>query len=587
MEEKEMSEDIYQVEIEPPQEFDIYEHPQTGREIQIPKGTEPTKHLLDSLSKEQDEIKKEESHREKVKENLKATEVLFPRTASFIKRKGLDVGSKWEQIKKGVQNIPGGMATMAMDASTGLFRGPGAVASEVESEIKGQPTTVLEQMDYMNKGLDPTGKPKEGVSKFLGGVATDPATLPSLATGSSMANWAYKGGKWLPTLAKSMATGATEGAVSAGVHQSDRALQGEDVSLKDAGKEVLMSAAVPVAVGLPAKGANKLLGGLASSLSNVSEETLRKWGTGFGKGAKELKQIHGTQQQIGKKILTALDDYDQFIPERQAIDEVLASMPDMPMSNTLKTIQKTIDDFPLKKTNKSQIDKLKDLLIDAKSKGESLSASDFKKFRGEIDDIVEWGKTGSKKLNSALVDIRTSMKKELIGTAESSGKPQYKEIMESWADKMQKRDALLEEIGANAKTRNKRIGVFMSTLFNKNKETRQKALSDMSEIFGEDFVEQAKLLQMSDAMMQKGGGFSKILPNYETGRASTSFIPAAMAGGASRYLDDPKALAGALLLAAEASPMASSKVLTVAELAEWMSKQPAQLGARQQSKEEK
>jgi len=543
-------------------------HPDTGQVIEV-EG-EPTEAELDSMFTEQPKIEKRDAQDTKVKDAYDISETLFPRSTIAMK-------------------APTGMlrkaGALGMDLSAMLTTAPTAWGRSVES-MGGTGVPFLEGYKQISEGKGPTGEPN-----FLSKLMGDPATVPSVATGTALGGWVLKGGKWLPTLAKGeraagallKGTGAAaaEGVVSAGVHQADS----EDPSLKEFGKEVGISAAVPAAVGLPFKVMNKSLGVLASQLSNVSEETIRKWGTGFGKGAKELKAIHGKQNEIGKKILHSLDNFEEFTPEKKIIDEALGNMGNVSMSKTVSTIENIIKKYPNPNTNKKAISALNDLLKDAKLKGNELSASDFKKFRGTIDDIVEWGKPGAKNLNKSLKDIRTSMKDELVDVADATGNPEYKPLMEGWADKLQKRDALLEEIGANAKTRNKRIGVFMSTLFNKNKEVRQKALGDMTDIFGEDFVKQAKLLQMSDAMLMSGGKVSKILPNRETGAQATGLIAASAGTGLARYFESPKTMAAAILLAAESSPMVASKTLTVAELAEWMAKQPAQLGARQKAQE--
>jgi len=538
----------------------------TGKIINISE-KDPSKldtNTVSEMFEAQPELQKKEEHSNKVDESYSATEILFPRTSKLQKK-----------------NSPGLFETMAatsMDALSGLLTAPTALGRHLDTreEFSGEnQIPYLKAFEQISKGQGPTGKPN-----ILSSVISDPATVPSIATGSALGGWAYKGGKWLNTLVKGVAAAGTEGVVSAGIHQGEKAVTGETPSLKEAGKEIGISAAVPTVLGVPAKIVNKSLGVLASQLSNVSEEALRRWGTGFGKGAKELKQVHGKQNEIGKNILKALDNFEEFTPEKKVINEALGNMGTVKMDKTVSTIENIIKKYPNPNTNKKTISALSDLLKDAKLKGGEVSATDFKEFRGTIDDIVEWGKPGAKNLNKALKDIRTSMKDELIDVADATGNPKYKPLMEGWADKLQKRDALLEEIGANAKTRNKRIGVFMSTLFNKNKETRQKALGDMTEIFGEDFVQQAKLLQMSDAMLMQGGKVSKILPNRETGAQATGLIAASAGTGMARYFESPKTMAAAMLLAAESSPMLASKTLTVADLAEWMAKQPAQLGAR-------
>ena len=53
-------------------------------------------------------------------------------------------------------------------------------------------------------------------------------------------------------------------------------------------------------------------------------------------------------------------------PEKEIIDNTLGGMPDIAMDKTVKSIESMIKNFPMKKTNATQINKLKDLLSDTK-----------------------------------------------------------------------------------------------------------------------------------------------------------------------------------------------------------------------------
>ena len=569
-------------------EFDIYEY--EGNTVKVPKGTDVSESLLDSMANEQNNVKKAETHKTKLEDARRASEVMFPRSTKAF--------SEYE-VGKGFGSA---IAAMGMDISSAIPTSLVAAGRTLDTKfgLSGdKPQSYLESFEQISKGQGPTGEPN-----MVSDVVSDPATLPSMAAGSALGGWVLKGGKWLPkvisqqigkattkgveTVGRGVVSGVTEGLGSSAIHQTENVLEDKPISGKEIAVEVGVSGLAPAVLAGPAKLMNKGLGVLADQLSNVSEDALRKWGTGLGKGAKQLKGVQGKQREIGKALLDALDDFDEFVPEKPLIDEALEKMGDIPMGRTIGALEKTIKDFPMKNVNKKALGKLNELLADAKEKGSVLSSSEFKKFRGEIDDIVEWGKTGAKKLNSSLKDVRTSMKDELIEVAENSGNKEYAPLMSGWADKLQKRNALLEQIGASSKSRDNKIGVFMSTLFNENKDVRREALKNMTDIFGKDFVEQAKLLQMSGEVMQKGSQFSKILPNWTTGKATTALTPALASGAAYSYLKDPRALAAAIVLGAQSSPMLASKTLKVADLVEWMagqSKLPARKIAQENTKE--
>lgn len=524
-------------------------HPETGQIIEV-EG-DPTEAELDSMFAASPSIKQKEDKFVKQQESEDASDILFPRTA--------------RALKEG-RSYPYQMGASALDILSGTFGGPLAAGRMIDTKMGlagDKPQSFLESYKQISEGKDVYGKP-DLISEIIG----DPTTPLGAGVGGLGAKWLYQGGRFLP---KAVGIGLGEGAVTGGARQAEKVIQGEDPSLKEFVTETAVSGAIPAVLQPVSKLVNKSLGALSSQLSNVSEESLRKWGFGIGQGAKELKAMSGKQRDIGKNLLDALDNFDEFIPEKQIVDEALSKMPPVSTSNISAGLDKAIEGISLKASNKGQIAKLKNNLKDIRSKGDMISAEEFKNLRGDIDKLIDWSDNKMTLTNNILKDVRTSMKDELVNVAEQSGNPQYKEAMMGWTDKLQKRDALLEEIGASSKTRNKRIGTFMSTLFNKNKDTRREALKNVQDIFGEDFMKQANLVQMADEILQPGSNMAKFLPNQTTGKATTALAPGLTQFGYGMATGNPLLMKTGLATMTAASPALSSKTLTVAELMEFLS----------------
>lgn len=728
-------------------DFDEYEH--EGKRVKIPKGTEPTEELLDSLSQEQEKIQKQEAHTQKRQEAVSMSELAFPRASRAI-----DEGKSFfaKSIGAGMDALSAPLRfSGAMGRSNLMGAGPdwGYPSDKSGNPIRQDFSQALGQI---NQGLNPRGE-----QSLVSGAYNDPTVLPMAASGIAAAGWILKGGNWIKNLGRASTVAGAEGLGSGLVHQvEDVVLKNEKFSPGEVAAETAVSAAAPAVIGgamvAPAKFGNWALGKLASQLSNVSEATLRKWGTGLGKGAKELRAIHGKQKEIGDKILGALENFDDYIPEKQIVDKAVEKMPPISLENTIQVLEDSkisprkggrllphevsanskIDGFirglqgdnptpaqvaasdlkavasksgvmageaeksaealksvasnelgyakvgathaentagvagrlgqkvqgekgfyswsnpetlknakrasesaqealitadaraaagglsqedanaarhvadVAKRTyatadaalqlsqGKSLEDVGKSLIKDHGISGEGLQsilkkardkssttlkqidhelpANQFRGLRKGLDVNIDFTQEGSDIVNRALKNGRLQMKNDLIAAAESSGNPEYVEAMKSWTSKLGKRDAILEEIGANAKSREKKVGQFLSTLFNKNKETKQKALADISEVFGEDFVKKAKLLQMSDEIIADGSGnFAKILPNYPTGKAGTALTPGAAQIYYGVQTGSPGMIASGIGTAGAASPMIGSKMLSAAELADWMS----------------
>lgn len=359
-----------------------------------------------------------------------------------------------------------------------------------------------------------------------GKILRDPALLPALATGGAALGLAGRAG--LTGLKAATAAGALEGLGSAAIHQTDNAVQGKDVSLKDAALEVGLSAAMPgvaKAVGTAVKGGvklgNKLLGRAAEELSGVSEEALRTYGSGFGEGAKKLAAASGTQHEIGQKLVGMLDKLDDYLPEKEVVDQALKEMPAVSVAGTIERLQgaKTAGALASSRATNTKIDDLVSDLTAAADEQGLIPAAKFREIRKEIDDLVgdAFGKESGKYV-TALKEARHQMASDLAATAEASGKPEYADAMRSMADKLRKADDLKSFLGKSAQTREQRAESFVSTLFGKNKEERRKAVQAMGEIFGEDFLQESKLANLAAELGDEGK--AGLLPRQFTGRSA-------------------------------------------------------------------
>lgn len=303
------------------------------------------------------------------------------------------------------------------------------------------------------------------------------------------------------------------------------------------------------------KKGNELLGKLTQELSGVSEETLRKVGSGLGKGAKELKDAAGTQKQIGDKLLDALDNFDDYLPEKKIVSDALQNMPPVNVNNTINTLSQAKATGMLSGTKKinSEIDELiTDIAAAADDQG-NMPAAQFSELRKEIDKVIgdNFGKSTNDYLLAAK-KARYQMADDLIKTAESSGNAEYVTAMKSFSDKLKLSDELKGYIGKSAQVRDRRVESFIGTLFGKNKGDRQNVIESLGKVFGEDFLKDSKLASMAAELGTEG--VAGVLPRQFTGR-STLGAGLTIGGAAAGFgpasaiplaLSSPRIAAGAL-----------------------------------------
>lgn len=393
---------------------------------------------------------------------------------------------------------------------------------------------------------------------------------PALAATAPLAGPLLSGARALGMggMAAVAGAGAAEGGIGAAVHQGERALAGKEISPAGAAFETGLGAVLPVAPSM----ANKALGRLASGLSGTSEEALRMYGTGFGKGPKDLKAAAGKANEVGQRLATAVDNAFDYMPEKAVIDETLKKMPPVNISKTLSILDekaRLLEKPLIGKPLPAEAQAAKELRNVINSIRGSTSAKfqkvihpaesvrDLRKRLDlQLDDAM--GADVKDAVDKALIAARSQLKNDLIDAAVASGNPQYVSTMESFANKLQKVDEIKGFLGGNKVDRKFRAESFTANLFGKNKTERQKLVGELGDIFGEDFLQQSKLVRLADELGPEG--VPGLLPAQTTGRALMG--GGMMGGGASLAVKtgDPKYL----MLAAPgmlASPQVAAKTL--------------------------
>lgn len=426
--------------------------------------------------------------------NLTMAESIFPRT-NIARQKGLGFWKELGGAAADVASLPGrAISTVISDpklralATTGMTMPIAAPLAYAGAFAPGK----REELARLGAKPEATGIKKTGEE-----IVRSPGVGAALMTAPLTGPLAAGG------LAAKIGAGTLEGAISAGAEQAGKMAEGKPFDPQAMATETAISAAFPVVGAVGGRITNKALGRMASELSGISEDALRKWGMGFGKGAKELQEAAGKQYEIGQKLVRMLDNADEFLPERELINGILETMPQI-------DVDKAISRLSIKRSDvlNSTIDNADQVADNILKKMEKISnkagvdgkipAAEYRKIRVDVDkDIGDaFGKESGEYVN-ALKDLRHGMAQDLIESAEQSGNPQYVELMKSYASKLQAIENAKQFLGKSAQTRANRAESFVSTLFGANKTERQNAVKAVGDIFGEDFLEQTKLARLA------------------------------------------------------------------------------------------
>lgn len=416
------------------------------------------------------------------------------------------------------------------------------------------------------------GKPGTGLAGLGGDIVRDPALPLSMGTGGAVA----AGGKaLLGAGAKSLlgraAVGAAQSVLPAAVHQAENVAAGGEVKPWQAALEVGMGGAVPLVLGGAVEGAKRLSKGayglikrMASGLSGVSEDALETASTKGGRAA--LKGAAGTEAKIAEELLDAIDNIDDYMPEAKVVNKAVSELPPVQTAGVKASLEKSLVKNAGTPSAKAANKKIGELIAYL-DENPQMAAADFRGLRMQFDAeaAAAFNKDYKTYVEKALVNAREQMARDLIATAEKSGKPEYADAMKTWAEKIKAVDRVKAVLGSSSEMRNRRVEQFVDHLHGKNKSYTQKIVKDLEDIFGGDIVESSKLAQQASEFGPSGTpGW---LPTQTTGRSALAPIVGIAVGGpaavATGGLASPKVATGLTLPAVRTASAVADRAASV------------------------
>lgn len=431
---------------------------------------------------------------------------------------------------------------------------------------------------------------------FIWDIIRDPATGATVLTlpAGAAVGTAAKALPKLKQLSALTGLGIAEGLVGAGTTQAEGLNTGEDFDKTQFGMEVGLSGTIPMGLQLTRgliRGGNLLFGKIAEEATGVPVKALRTASTKEGQA--QLKKFAGKELALGEEMLTVLDNFDQYIPEKEIVNEALEGMGRMNLGDLRVFVErqkiKPVTGIKLSDTQKlvnSELDKLVDRITDVSTKttkkasidpqtqlisfkdvrknlavSAKVPAKNYKKLRTQIDDGVDFEKVGKNAfglLNNKMFKVRTFMKNNLIDKADKAdpqGLKGYKAGMKAWGEKLDIKESLDDVLGGKTVTRKQKAANLMGNIFSKSNKVKLGLVKKLDQITNKNFIEKAGLTELSERLGPEG--LPSLLPAQKTGAA----LKGIAAGGA---LGPGGTLGGAAI----SSPALATKGLHLLDLLE-------------------
>ena len=277
----------------------------------------------------------------------------------------------------------------------------------------------------------------------------------------------------------------------------------------------------------------KQLGERVEELSHISEETLRAYGTGFSKSAKEIRAAAGKQYEVGQDLVKKINNWDIYNPLETKIKNALDNMGETSSSRLINTLEQAKKDIPYQRVNKGAIENIDKLIESIEEEvGETITASALRQQRINLDKIIGdsgWGKQSDFYID-AVKKARKEIKNQLNELAVATKNPEYITTMNKYHKQLETVKKLKRSLGKDLDTQADRAEGYVSNLMNNNKTQKRQILQDLDELLGTDYSNQVKRVSQSKEISPVGfpeRGKPGIKPRTSTG----AFAAGWLAGG--------------------------------------------------------
>lgn len=265
-----------------------------------------------------------------------------------------------------------------------------------------------------------------------------------------------------------------------------------------AAKETGINIAADALLGWIGKGVRAGIEQVIPMTTRVSKEALEMYSTKEGKEL--IRKFAGEGEALSDYVIENLDNFDDFLPDYQLVENALSKMPPVKKSLVTKRINDLKFEKPIgvEKSINKEIEQIANDINEfypADISSGTIPALDYKNIVKSLDNglIGKWGKA-SDLLSSKLKAFRHEGKVDLEALALKSGNTEYIYLMGEISGKLQAKQAILSKIGypSNQFTQVERMERFLGSLTHKKKSGSRRLTDELGKIFGDDIKAKAE-----------------------------------------------------------------------------------------------
>lgn len=246
-------------------------------------------------------------------------------------------------------------------------------------------------------------------------------------------------------------------------------------------------------------------------------------GSKFGQKVSAMAAQDEPGVELSKKLADRVINFEQYLPDAQLYAKKIEALPPIPVTDITAALEKSKPTTLVGETSKKSVRQIDGLISDINAMADvngNITGPQARAIKQTLDHEVgnAFAQQSPTQYVAAAKSGRHEIAQAMKAAAKRSGDVDMVKMTEDYEKRLSALDKITDHLGDDPKTIRSRAEGFVSNLYGANKSARREDVAEISDIMGEDFLEDARALSVAKRAMP-GGGLAWY-PTHNNGRST-------------------------------------------------------------------
>lgn len=246
-------------------------------------------------------------------------------------------------------------------------------------------------------------------------------------------------------------------------------------------------------------------------------------GSKFGQKVSAMAAQDEPGVELSKKLADRVINFEQYLPDAQLYAKKIEALPPIPVTDITAALEKSKPTTLVGETSKKSVRQIDGLISDINAMADvngNITGPQARAIKQTLDHEVgnAFAQQSPTQYVAAAKSGRHEIAQAMKAAAKRSGDVDMVKMTEDYEKRLSALDKITDHLGDDPKTIRSRAEGFVSNLYGANKSARREDVAEISNIMGEDFLEDARALSVAKRAMP-GGGLAWY-PTHNNGRST-------------------------------------------------------------------